>query len=88
MAVASSASYSLTVRLPIKSRPGVLTLRDMKRMARDPVVFATANPTPAIRPEEAQRHVRVMAVADGVARAAHATGVARRSRRRQAVAAS
>ena len=135
------------------SVPGILTLRDIKRMGRDPIVFAMANPTPEIRPEEAQRHVRVMAtgrsdypnqinnvlcfpgffrglldsrartvneemklaaaralaaavapgelseeyiipsvfnkavapaVADGVARAAHATGVARRRRRRDA----
>ena len=139
------------------SVPGILTVRDLKRMARDPIVFAMANPTPEIRPEEAQRHVRVMAtgrsdypnqinnvlcfpgffrglldsrartvndemkleaartlaaavapgelseeyiipsvfnkavapaVADGVARAAHATGVARRPRRRETVASS
>jgi malate dehydrogenase (oxaloacetate-decarboxylating) len=43
------------------SVPGILTVRDVKRMARDPVVFAMANPTPEIRPEEAGRHVRVMA---------------------------
>jgi malate dehydrogenase (oxaloacetate-decarboxylating) len=30
-------------------------------MARDPVVFAMANPVPEIQPEEAERHVRVMA---------------------------
>ena len=30
-------------------------------MARDPIVFAMANPTPEIQPEEAERHVRVMA---------------------------
>jgi malate dehydrogenase (oxaloacetate-decarboxylating) len=30
-------------------------------MARDPIVFAMANPTPEIQPEEAGRHVRVMA---------------------------
>ena len=134
------------------SVPGILTVRDVKRMGRDPIVFAMANPTPEIRPEEAGRHVRVMAtgrsdypnqinnvlcfpgffrglldsrartvndemkvaaaralaaavapgelseeyiipsvfnkavapaVADGVARAAHATGVARRRRRRE-----
>jgi malate dehydrogenase (oxaloacetate-decarboxylating) len=38
-----------------------LTLRDLKRMARDPIVFAMANPEPEIRPEAAHRHVRVMA---------------------------
>jgi len=30
-------------------------------MARDRIVFAMANPTPEIQPEEAERHVRVMA---------------------------
>ena len=30
-------------------------------MRRDPIVFAMANPDPEIRPEEAGRHVRVMA---------------------------
>src|SRR2546425_12927304 len=30
-------------------------------MARNPIVFAMANPEPEIRPEEAERHVRVMA---------------------------
>jgi malate dehydrogenase (oxaloacetate-decarboxylating) len=43
------------------SVPGILTLRDIKRMARDPIVFAMANPVPEIQPEEAERHVRVMA---------------------------
>ena len=43
------------------SVPGILTVRDIKRMARDPIVFAMANPTPEIQPEEAERHVRVMA---------------------------
>jgi malate dehydrogenase (oxaloacetate-decarboxylating) len=43
------------------SVPGILSVRDVKRMARDPVVFAMANPVPEIRPEEAERYVRVMA---------------------------
>ena len=43
------------------SVPGILTARDLKRMRRDPIVFAMANPDPEIRPEEAGRHVRVMA---------------------------
>src|SRR5204863_1906520 len=43
------------------SVPGVLALRDVKRMARDRIVFAMANPNPEIQPEEAERHVRVMA---------------------------
>ncbi|MBI2491718.1 MAG: NAD-dependent malic enzyme [Candidatus Rokubacteria bacterium] len=43
------------------SVPGILTVKDVRRMARDPIVFAMANPDPEIRPEEAGRHVRVMA---------------------------
>ena len=43
------------------SVPRVLTVRDVRSMARDPIVFAMANPDPEIRPEEAERHVRVMA---------------------------
>jgi len=43
------------------SVPGILTARDLKRMRRDPIVFAMANPDPEIRPEEAGRHARVMA---------------------------
>jgi len=43
------------------SGPGVVTLKDIKKMARDPIVFAMANPVPEIMPEEAGRHVRVMA---------------------------
>jgi len=43
------------------SVPGALSLRDLKRMARDRIVFAMANPVPEIQPEEALRHVRVMA---------------------------
>jgi malate dehydrogenase (oxaloacetate-decarboxylating) len=43
------------------SVPGILSVRDVRRMARDPIVFAMANPVPEIQPEEAGRHVRVMA---------------------------
>jgi len=43
------------------SGPGVATVKDIKRMARDPIVFAMANPIPEIMPEEAGPHVRVMA---------------------------
>jgi malate dehydrogenase (oxaloacetate-decarboxylating) len=43
------------------SVPGILSVKDVKRMARDPIVFAMANPVPEIQPEEAERHVRVMA---------------------------
>jgi malate dehydrogenase (oxaloacetate-decarboxylating) len=43
------------------SVPGILSVRDIKRMARNPIVFAMANPVPEIQPEEAARHVAVMA---------------------------
>ena len=43
------------------SGPGVLTADDIKKMNRDPIVFALANPDPEIAPEEALPYVRVMA---------------------------
>ena len=43
------------------SGPGVVSLKDVQTMGRDPIVFAMANPTPEIMPEEAGPHVRVMA---------------------------
>ncbi len=43
------------------SAPGVITVADLKLMAPDPIVFAMANPTPEIMPEEAVGHVAVMA---------------------------
>jgi malate dehydrogenase (oxaloacetate-decarboxylating) len=43
------------------SVPGILKVKDVKRMARQPIVFAMANPVPEIQPEEAARHVGVMA---------------------------
>ena len=43
------------------SAPGILTVADLGRMAKDPIVFAMANPTPEIMPEEAAGHVAVMA---------------------------
>src|SRR5919109_854089 len=43
------------------SAPRILAVRDLRRMARDPIVFAMANPDPEIQPEEAGRHARVMA---------------------------
>src|SRR5512132_2903462 len=43
------------------SGPGVVSLKDIKGMNRDPIVFAMANPIPEILPEEAGPHVRVMA---------------------------
>src|SRR5437762_4731102 len=41
------------------SVPRILSVRDLKRMARDPIVFAMANPVPEIQPEDAARHARV-----------------------------
>ena len=43
------------------SVPRILAVRDVRRMARDPIVFAMANPVPEIQPEDAERHVAVMA---------------------------
>jgi malate dehydrogenase (oxaloacetate-decarboxylating) len=43
------------------SGPGSLPLKAVKKMARDRIVFAMANPIPEIMPEEAAPHVRVMA---------------------------
>jgi malate dehydrogenase (oxaloacetate-decarboxylating) len=43
------------------SVPGVLRPEDVKAMARDPIVFAMANPVPEIMPEEVEPTVRVMA---------------------------
>jgi malate dehydrogenase (oxaloacetate-decarboxylating) len=43
------------------SSPGILTIDDLKHMAKDPIVFAMANPVPEIMPEEAEPHVAVMA---------------------------
>ncbi|HEX8950113.1 MAG TPA: NAD-dependent malic enzyme [Dissulfurispiraceae bacterium] len=43
------------------SAPNVITPDDVKRMAKDPVVFALANPEPEISPEDALPLVRVLA---------------------------
>lgn len=43
------------------SAPGVIDVNDVKNMAKDPIVFAMANPVPEIMPEEAEGHVAVMA---------------------------
>ena len=42
------------------SGPGVVSLKDVKAMNRDPIVFAMANPVPEIQPEEVAGIVRVM----------------------------
>ncbi len=41
--------------------PNMITVDDVKKMNRDPIVFAMANPDPEIRPELAAPHVAVMA---------------------------
>jgi malate dehydrogenase (oxaloacetate-decarboxylating) len=43
------------------SQPGVVQKRDVKRMAKDPILFAMANPVPEIMPEEVGRYAGVMA---------------------------
>jgi malate dehydrogenase (oxaloacetate-decarboxylating) len=43
------------------SVPGVIDAGDLKNMAKDPIIFAMANPIPEIMPEEAAGHVAVMA---------------------------
>ncbi len=43
------------------SAPKVLTVDDLKKMNRDPCVFAMANPDPEIMPEEAEPYVAIMA---------------------------
>ena len=39
------------------SVPGVIDEQDVKQMTAQPIVFAMANPTPEIMPEEAAPHV-------------------------------
>jgi malate dehydrogenase (oxaloacetate-decarboxylating) len=43
------------------SVPGVIDEKDLQQMAEKPIVFAMANPTPEIMPEEAAPYVAVMA---------------------------
>src|SRR4051812_35788640 len=43
------------------SGPGILDAKDLARMNDDPFVFAMANPTPEVKPEDAAPYVRVMA---------------------------
>ncbi len=43
------------------SVPGVIDQEDLKLMAEKPIVFAMANPTPEIMPEDAAPYVAVMA---------------------------
>jgi len=41
--------------------PNLITVKDIQKMNRDPIVFAIANPDPEIRPELAAPYVKVMA---------------------------
>ena len=43
------------------SGPGTVEAPDLAKMNRDPIVFAMANPTPEVMPEEAAPYVRIMA---------------------------
>ncbi len=43
------------------SGPGTIEARHLKRMAAKPIIFALANPTPEIMPEEAARIAFIMA---------------------------
>lgn len=43
------------------SAPGLLTSSDIKNMAKDPIIFAMANPVPEIMPEEALPYAKIMA---------------------------
>jgi len=43
------------------SAPGVIDSNDLENMAKDPIIFAMANPIPEIMPEEAAGKVAVMA---------------------------
>ncbi len=43
------------------SAPNVISAEDVKKMAKDPVVFALANPDPEISPEDVHDLVRIMA---------------------------
>jgi malate dehydrogenase (oxaloacetate-decarboxylating) len=43
------------------SAPNIIRPEDLQRMARDPIVFAMANPTPEIMPDLAAPYVAVMA---------------------------
>lgn len=43
------------------SAPGVLSVADVESMAKDPIVFAMANPIPEIQPEDVEGKVAIMA---------------------------
>jgi malate dehydrogenase (oxaloacetate-decarboxylating) len=43
------------------SGPGLIEPASLAKMNEDAIVFAMANPTPEVMPEEAEAHVRIMA---------------------------
>ncbi|MDO8707094.1 NADP-dependent malic enzyme [Pseudomonas sp.] len=43
------------------SAPGLLKAEWIREMARDPIVFAMANPVPEVMPEDAKRYARIVA---------------------------
>jgi malate dehydrogenase (oxaloacetate-decarboxylating) len=43
------------------SQPGVIRVNDIKKMAKNPIIFAMANPDPEIMPEEVGRLARIIA---------------------------
>lgn len=43
------------------SKPDVITAKDVKKMNKDAIVFAMANPTPEIVPEEAKKYATIVA---------------------------
>jgi malate dehydrogenase (oxaloacetate-decarboxylating) len=43
------------------SAPGAVKAKWLKKMARNPIVFAMANPVPEVMPEQAAPYVRIMA---------------------------
>ena len=43
------------------SGPGIIEARALRKMAKDPIIFALANPTPEIMPEEAAPYAKIIA---------------------------
>ncbi|PWY56516.1 NAD-dependent malic enzyme [Legionella qingyii] len=43
------------------SKPGVITAKDVKKMNKDAIVFAMANPIPEIMPEDAKKYAAIVA---------------------------
>ncbi len=43
------------------SQPGVIHVNDIKKMAKNPIIFAMANPDPEIMPEEVGRAAKIIA---------------------------